>query len=81
MAPSVGSLNLWQVVPRPSATLTGAKICVPKCSAYATWILFGRAGANDLSQPRTDHVFKNCPVHVESLEKGFNNFFFELSFC
>ena len=42
---------------------------VPKCSSDAISILFGRAGANDLSQPRTERVFKNCPVRVASTQK------------
>ena len=57
------------MMPGSSATLTGAIVFVPGCSSDAISLLFGRAGANGPSQPRTDYVFKNCPVYVESTQK------------
>ena len=48
------------------ATLTIAIVLVIKRCSDAIWLLFGRAGANDPSQARTDHVCKNCPTHVSS---------------
>ena len=62
-------VNLCEVMPGSSGTLTGAIVVVPGCSSDAISLLLGRAGANGPRQPRTDYVFKNCPVYVESTQK------------
>ena len=62
-------VNLCEVMPGSSGTLTGEIVVVPGCSSDAISLLLGRAGANGPRQPRTNYVFKNCPVCVESIQK------------
>ena len=64
-----GTFTFVWMMPRSFGTLIGAIVFVSGCSSDAISLLFGRAGANEPSQPRRDYVFKNCPVCVESTEK------------
>ena len=66
---SLAHLSLCKVVPRPSGTLTGAIVFVPECSSGHDFVTFGSAGESELNKNLEPRTLKNCPVHVETIQK------------